>query len=214
MAPEKTTTRDTIVLAFLASYITLLGLMPIVGLFVLDRGQSIVDRPEIFASALLVAITSSALLIYTRSDVLEVVIYNAETSETIWGELISYTVLLIVAFIATSFVLVPIQTRLGYPELTSVIQLAVCSSLGLAAVYLHRNDRIQLPTWMTATRWGFWDHFALFAAVTALTIIYANTVFDPTSGLLAGIALLFGIVAVLLRRRTSPANQLASSAAS
>ncbi|WP_227133523.1 hypothetical protein [Halorubellus salinus] len=211
MGSEETTTNTSILSGSLICFGTLLGTMPIIGLFVLNQEQSIIDRPEVLVGAALLAITITALTIYTRSDAVESIIHDADASETIWGELISYTVLLIAAFIVTSFVLIPIQTRLGHPELTSFVQLSLCTGIGLVIISLHRNKRIELPSWITAAQWGFWDHFALFGAVTALTVIYSNTVFDPTSGLLAGTGLLFGATAVLLKIKTTVDNRPNSS---
>jgi hypothetical protein len=211
MVPEETTIDNSLASGFLTFFATSLGMMPIIGLFVLNQEQSIVDRPEVLVGAALLAITITALTTYTRSDAVDSVIHDADASETIWGELISYTAILIAAFIVTSFVLIPIQTRLGHPELTSFVQLALCSGIGLTIISLHRNDRVELPGWITAAQWGFWDHFALFGAVTALTVIYSNTVFDPTSGLLAGTGLLFGVTAVILKIKTTVDTQTKSS---
>lgn len=201
MDSEITPIGDAFGLWLFLSYAILLGLMPMIGLFVLGQGQAIIEKPRVLAAAVLLTITSTALLLYTSSDALIAVVYEADTTETIWGELVSFTAILIATFIVTAFFLVPIQTRLGNPELASFGQLVLCSAIALIAIFLHRNDTINLPSWITTTQWGFWDHFALFGAVTALTIIYTNTIFDPTSGLLAVTGLLFGTIAIFFRTR-------------
>ncbi|WP_435362233.1 hypothetical protein [Haloarchaeobius sp. DFWS5] len=195
--------RNSFGLGFLVCYSLVLAMLPVVGLFLLEPDESLIDTPLILIATMLTATAIAAVLLYTRTTALETVVYDADSTETIWGELISYTAVLIATFVVTAFVFAPLETRFGRPRLISFVQFVLSTAIAATVVGLHRNGTLDLPTWITATNWGLWDFFALFAAVAALTLIYANTVFDSTSGLLSITAVFFSAIAVFLRKQNT-----------
>lgn len=193
---------DSLGLRFLLWYATFLAVLPPVGLFVTRRTLDTAALPTVLGVVVLVPGIVASVVLRAREDAVRAIAYGAPPDETVWGEIVSFAVVCVAAAVGTAYGVPPLSDLVA-ADAIAVLQLLLSTGLGLMAVGLHRRGTIELPEWMRAGAWGFWDYLALFGAIVTLSVLYATAVLGPASGVLAAPGLVFATVAVWLRRRSA-----------
>lgn len=190
-------------LVIFITYTIFLLVSPLINWAFLGPDVYLSDRPLLTAITISVLAGISILIVRIYREDIQAQVIASSSKETIWGDLVLYSILLIISVSLLTVIMIPLKSGGISDTLLNTTLIYLSTIFSLSIVILYRHNSIKIPDTLLVTKWTFWNYTALFGLSASTTMIYLSGLLEPTSVILILVSFAAGFAAVIMKKSAS-----------